>query len=229
MQDDDLKVQSAYGFEYNIKIAGIGARSYAYTIDWHIRVLGALAWILLAMLIAFLIEGLGSDTEAYGWFLFLPAAAIYFLYHPVLELAMQGNTPGKKYAKVRVLTKEGGIPTPTAILVRNVMRVLDSLPLFYVIGIVCCVVTRQQVRVGDLAAGTLLVYHQEEGSVSEEVEETDSADLSIREREVIKKLLDRWDDLTVETRSELGVKALEKFGRPTSVADIRAELESILS
>ncbi len=95
-----------------------------------------------------------------SWFIYvaLPAAGIYFLYHVVLEIVMHGRTPGKRMAGVRLVTRNGSAPTVAAYLVRNVFRLVDSFPLFYGVGLVASMITRDDVRVGDLAAGTLLVY-----------------------------------------------------------------------
>src|SRR5690606_18924459 len=88
----------------------------------------------------------------------LPATAIYLLYHPVLEVAMRGRTPGKRIAGVRVVRRDGGVPGVGALLVRNVFRLVDSLPFLYCVGLTAAVLTEHSVRIGDMAAGTLLVY-----------------------------------------------------------------------
>ena len=91
----------------------------------------------------------------------LPSLAIYFLYHPILEVALQGQTPGKRIAGVRVVAlAHGGAPGIGAILIRNVFRLVDSLPFLYAIGLVTTIVTRHAVRIGDIAAGTVLVYDE---------------------------------------------------------------------
>ena len=71
------------------------------------------------------------------WFgtVVLPALAIYFLYHPVLELAMRGRTPGKRSAGIHVVTRDGSAPSAGALLVRNVFRLIDSLPVAYGVGL----------------------------------------------------------------------------------------------
>ncbi len=88
----------------------------------------------------------------------LPAMAIYFLYHPLVELAMRGRTPGKRMAGVRIVNRLGGTPSTLALLIRNGFRLIDSLPLFYGVGLLTTFFTAQRVRLGDLAAGTLLVH-----------------------------------------------------------------------
>src|SRR6185437_4647965 len=127
-----------------------GNRSYAFIEDWLIRVLVALAWFSLAL---FLIraEGVHAKLVYLGG---LPALAIYLLYHPVLEVLTHGRTPGMRHAGVRLVTRSGGTPGVTALLIRNVFRLIDMLPSLYLLGLVCCFLTRERVRIGDLAAGT---------------------------------------------------------------------------
>ena len=135
-------------------LAGPGSRSYAFLIDWHIRVLAALLWIFVAILARPPSWSLSSPAIRIA---ILPALAIYFLYHPVVELLMRGQTPGKRRAGVRVVARGGGEPGFGAILIRNALRLIDALPLFYAVGLICTVVTDERVRIGDMAAGTRLV------------------------------------------------------------------------
>src|SRR5690606_4225634 len=90
----------------------------------------------------------------------LPATALYLLYHPVLEVLMRGRTPGKRMAGVRIVKRDGGVPGSVALLVRNIFRLIDFLPFFYFVGLVTTMLTRHCVRLGDIAAGTLLVYDE---------------------------------------------------------------------
>ena len=138
-------------------IAGPGSRSYAFLIDWHIRLLAALAWILAGLLVHRPDWNLRSTGF---WVVFGPALAIYLLYHPVVELAMHGQTPGKRYAGVRVVGRDGRDPGVRAILVRNALRLIDGLPFGYAVGLVVSVVTTDRVRLGDLVAGTRLVVRE---------------------------------------------------------------------
>src|SRR6202008_2402288 len=96
------------------------------------------------------------------WFVLVvtPAAATYFLYHIGLEIAMHGRTPGKRMAGVHIVARDGGSPSIGALLTRNVFRLVDSLPLFYGVGLIATLVTRDHVRIGDMAAGTLLAYER---------------------------------------------------------------------
>ena len=160
--EDQLKIQSVTGADLEFDIAGPGGRSYAFIIDWHIRFLVATAWYLA---VALFYEGPGEwfdvdevSATTFFYVAALPSMIIYFLYHPVLEIAMDGRTPGKRFAGVRIVTHEGQSPDVMSHLIRNAFRLVDSLPGVYMIGLVTTVFTNNSVRFGDLAAGTLLIY-----------------------------------------------------------------------
>jgi len=220
-------------------IAGPGARSYAFVIDWHIRLLLALVWFLVSHLL--LVGALAPlDTDAvdatrYVYLAILPAAGIYFLYHPVLEIAMRGSTPGKRLAGVRILTLGGQVPGVRAHLVRNLLRVLDSLPVCYLVGLVATAVTENSVRIGDLAAGTVLVYDPEAGGdrfdappVNPEAASRLGADTAA----LCRDLLHRWDALDPGQRQRMATKLLAKldpdFREGDGKDDLKARLQRLL-
>src|SRR5450631_2203760 len=161
MTDDRLSVESVTGVDLTLNIAGPGSRSYAFVIDWHIRLLLALAWLcgswLLVKIIGVTLSPAAASSKLMAIVALAPAAGIYLFYHPVLEVLMRGRTPGKRRAGVRIVTRNGGTPSLGALLIRNIFRLVDSLPFFYVVGLASCFITEQRVRIGDLAAGTLLV------------------------------------------------------------------------
>ena len=130
-----LHVASATGVDLALRIAGLGGRSYAFVIDWHIRVAAAIAWLGIGSLLLFgdLLPRAGGGAALYG--VLLPALAIYALYHPVLEVAMGGQTPGKRLAGLRIVTLDGRVPTTGALVVRNLLRLVDSLPALYAVGL----------------------------------------------------------------------------------------------
>lgn len=224
MSTPTITLQSITGVDVELRIAGPGSRSYAFVIDWHIRLLLALAWLLggLVFYTGQLVFVDGGMPRSGGFYLsvIVPAAAIYLLYHPVLEIAMHGRTPGKRMAGVRLVSRTGDIPSPGALLVRNVFRLLDSMPFAYVIGLICVVFTEQNVRIGDLAAGTLLVLDAEEsdksfGSLSAA---TGPGGLSPQAADLAHELLDRWQTLDSATRDNLARTLIARID-PTSSAE----------
>jgi len=230
----DLTVDSVTGIDVALPVAGAGARAFAFLIDWHIRLILAVAWFVPAALIykgsLSLAAPLDNDPRWFGAVL-APALAIYFLYHSVLELAMRGRTPGKRMAGVRVISRDGGTPEAGALLARNVFRLIDSLPLCYGVGLIATIVTREHVRIGDMAAGTLLAY---EGAATPlALAAAPSARLDAVGAEVIAELLARWSTLAPPARVQLARQVLARYQADvdSTTADdsaLRAQLERLV-
>jgi uncharacterized RDD family membrane protein YckC len=235
---ETLRIPSITGIDVELKIAGPGARSFAFVVDWHIRALVALTWFLasIAALVGLsrLVSALGEANAAIVFFAVIPTAAIYFLYHPVLEVLMHGRTPGKRFAKVRIVSlADGATPSIGALLIRNVFRLVDSLPSLYAFGLMMTMFTKNAVRLGDIAAGTVLVF--------EEVERADTLDtltsgattrLGLAEAQLVRDLLDRWRELDPTVREGLGRKLLAKHGIDAawdSDVECEAKLRALLT
>ena len=75
----------------------------------------------------------------------------------VLEWYWRGQTVGKRLLRLRVIDAQGLRLQPSQIVIRNLLRFVDLLPLFYVVGGVACLVSRRGQRLGDLAANTIVV------------------------------------------------------------------------
>ena len=212
-----LRIQSVTGVDLELSIAGPGARAYAFVIDWHIRVLLALAWYVVGtyLVLGTLVVAEAPDpdfrllmTLAAG-----PALGIYVLYHPVLELVMRGRTPGKRMAGVRIVAATGEVPGVTAILVRNVLRLVDSLPVGYMVGLMCTLFTDRSVRIGDMAAATLLVYDRD-GYADTGATAAPAAvgQHGVASAELATDLLARWDTLDEARRRELARRLIISMG-----------------
>ena len=215
-----LTIDSVTGVEVSLPVAGPGARSYAFLIDWHIRLLLGFAWYVTAYLLyngrLSLAAPATNDARWFGGVL-APALAIFLLYHYVLELLMQGRTPGKRIAGVRIVGRDGGAAGIGPLLTRNVFRLIDSLPIFYGIGLIAVMITRDKVRIGDMAAGTLLIY--DTGVVqlpAETVVLSPNARHDPVAAEAIAELLERWPSLFSSARRQLALKLLARCGVPTS-------------
>jgi uncharacterized RDD family membrane protein YckC len=214
----DLVVDSVTGVDLTLPVAGPGARSYAFLIDWLIRASLFTAWYGVAALLYnrrwTFIAPLNPDAK---WFVLVvtPAAAMYFLYHFVLEIAMHGRTPGKRMAGIHIATRTGGSPGIGALLTRNVFRLVDSLPLLYGVGLVAAFATRDHVRIGDMAAGTILVYERPDIVLPERTTTAATSRalaLSRSDAEVITELLTRWPQLESEARQHLAAAILARHG-----------------
>lgn len=201
MDREQLRIAGLTGVEITLDVAGPGSRTFAFVIDWHIRALLALAWLLVA---AVFLRGFAPATKVFNALLSVPALAIYFLYHPFLEILTR-STPGKRMAGVRIVTRQGGTPSVGAMLVRNLFRLVDSLPTLYLVGLVACLLSAQRVRVGDMAAGTLLVLSDPEAERSLRIlsSQLSKTGLAPNLLELANDLLQRWPWLDTLQRDQI--------------------------
>lgn len=237
MAAEELNISGLTGVAMTLPVAGPGTRSYAFIIDWHIRLLVALTWLLLGWLVKL---GVGSTfgSSLFTLVVVVPAALIYLFYHPVLELLMHGRTPGKRMAGARIVTLEGGTPGTGALLMRNVFRLIDSLPGVYLVGLVCCMFTEQRVRIGDLAAGTVLVLDDPKAnrSLGTLGKLAQSSRLDPDTAALVQDLLERWSELRDgrgETLARKLLGSLETGLDPAQLATLdsaalRSRLEALL-
>lgn len=223
---------------FDVEIAGLGSRSYAFIIDWHIRVLAVMAWFIAAGLLAS--GGLGGLIDSDNWAglltmtVLLPAAAMYFLYHPILEVAMRGSTPGKRMAGVCIVTTDGRPAGSGALLLRNLFRILDCMPGVYAVGILSVLFTRCSVRVGDLAAGTLLTFSQPREDADLSLAAINSP-VPLRSAQLMQELLARWNDIEPEKRQNLAWRLLRGLpaghdlpAEDCNDRDLRAHLKTLV-
>jgi uncharacterized membrane protein SpoIIM required for sporulation/uncharacterized RDD family membrane protein YckC len=139
-----------------VPLAGLGERALAYAID--------LAVLLAALLALLFVYNFWGDLEAdlsglgtAGLLVLLAAALVLLLGYDVLcEVAFAGRTPGKRLMKLRVLAASGRPPDALRSLLRNALRLVDFLPVFYGVGTVALFVTGTR-RLGDLLADTFVL------------------------------------------------------------------------
>jgi uncharacterized RDD family membrane protein YckC len=230
MATESLIITSATGVDVELAIAGPGSRSHAFIIDWHIRLLLGVIWFAAA---AYVQTGViylrAKSPEMIVTIAVLPALVIYALYHPVVELVMRGRTPGKRMAGVRIVNRLGGTPSTLALLIRNVFRLIDSLPFLYGVGLCTTLFTAQRVRLGDLAAGTLLVHDGD--SEAKALAQLGSLALnSSLDAGIValgNDLLLRWYDLHPPRRQELARDLLRRIATATGAANEMANLETL--
>jgi uncharacterized RDD family membrane protein YckC len=232
---DALSLETPTGVSLHVVLAGTGARAFAFIVDWLVRVALAAAWYVLAAVVYNRELSLAPPLDPEGaWFAVVvaPAAGLYFLYHPALEIAMRGRTPGKRIVGLRLIARNGSTPTLGALVTRNVFRLIDFFPLFYGMGLVATMLTRDRVRIGDLAAGTLLVYERRDATLLPHLGEAAfERQLGSAELEVMSELLGRWNELAPPARDRVARDLLARSGAPAveSASDdsLREALESV--
>lgn len=146
--DTTRGIETPEGIELRLPLAGPMVRVLAWSIDSTIRI-GV--YVLLGLLLSW-IEGLGSGV------FFILLFVVEWFYPVLFEVRRDGMTPGKKMLGIRVVHDDGTPIGWSASVVRNLLRFVDALPLFYVTGIVSMVVHPEFRRLGDLVAGSVVVY-----------------------------------------------------------------------
>jgi uncharacterized RDD family membrane protein YckC len=149
--EERTRIATPEGVELELVLAGLASRFMAEIVDAALIVLGVLALIAVAA-IAGGTAGLVIVSIAIGGLMLLSVC-----YHVAFEVLAAGRTPGKRINRLRVVMDGGGPVGLRASAVRNLLRLLEGPPLFYVPAVVAILATRRNQRLGDLAAGTLVV------------------------------------------------------------------------
>jgi hypothetical protein len=97
----------------------------------------------------------------------LLAFGLFWGYYILFETIWNGRSPGKRWVGLRVIKMDGTPINLTESIIRNFIRLIDFLPLNYGVGIVCMFLNKDSRRLGDLAAGTLVVFDQREVSLKD--------------------------------------------------------------
>lgn len=164
--DETLNINTPENVTFDYDIAGIASRFTAALIDTVLIVILQMVTNLLVLLVLSRFgDGTGIDNlEMLGAWVVGLVGLISFLflwgYYIFFEMLWNGQTPGKKAIKLRVIRSDGTAITLTESVIRNLVRLVDFLPAFYGIGTVSIFINRQTRRLGDLAAGTLVVHEK---------------------------------------------------------------------
>jgi len=148
--DTTRSIETPEGIALSLHLGGPVVRALAWSIDTFIR---TGIYIGLAILLGWM-DSLGS-----GIFMILLFLIEWF--YPVwFEVRQQGMTPGKRAMGIRVIHDDGTPIGWSASMVRNLLRFVDALPLFYVVGFTSMILHPEFRRLGDIVAGTVVIYPQ---------------------------------------------------------------------
>ncbi|GAB7533430.1 RDD family protein [Pseudomonas sp. 3A(2025)] len=146
--DTRLRIETPEGIDLILRPAGLVVRTLAFSIDLGVRGL-----LLLGIYLLFsLLDQLGVGLTAIALFL------LNWWYAVLFEVLNQGRTPGKQIMGLRVVHDDGTPVGWASSLIRNLLRVVDMLPFGYALGAITCLNHGHFKRMGDLAAGTLVIY-----------------------------------------------------------------------
>ncbi len=154
---DDLVVSTPERVAFQYEIAGIGSRFLAQFID--VLVITVIQIVLTIGAAA--LGGIFNSIQVFGLVELILTFILIAGYFLISEAAWNGQTLGKRYVRLRAVGDHGEPLTIGQAAIRNLVRVVDFLPAFYAIGIVTMFSNSRAKRLGDFAAGTLVVRDRE--------------------------------------------------------------------
>ena len=224
---DKLIIDTPEQVHLEFTLAGIGSRFMALLIDTLLQALVYFGVFLLAVFIIGIAPGvtighLGTWAAAITvLFLF----CIYWGYFATFETLWKGQTPGKRYAGIRVIKDSGRPITAFEAIARNLLRVVDQIPGIYVVGITCMFLNKRNRRLGDFVAGTVVVHETsalETQPFFNTKEKGDlvlyqAARLTIQEIELIEAFLLRRLDIPPELRQQNAARIADMIGNKLGI------------
>jgi uncharacterized RDD family membrane protein YckC len=209
---DKLIIDTPEQVHLEFVLAGIGSRFMAAFLDTLI--LAGLALLVaigegLWLSRPLLGEGSSIWVRALATLLFF---VIFWGYYIVFEIFWKGQTPGKRWAGIRVIKDSGRPMNPFEAVARNLVRFVDYLPGFYGIGVLTMLLNSRNQRLGDIVAGTLVVHETSDREASlffntarnPGLAMPQAANLTLQEADLIETFLARRLDIPPEVRRQNG-------------------------
>jgi uncharacterized RDD family membrane protein YckC len=196
MIDTRRPIQTPEGVELGLRVAGPVPRAYAWIIDLFIRTAIYIVFVLV-------LSVLGN----FGMGLFLIIVFLLEWFYPVFfELYKQGATPGKRSMGIKVVNDDGTEVTLQSSLIRNLLRGIDFLPFLYGFGLITMLFNQDFKRLGDFAAGTIVIYQdklKEAAPIMQEAPKTPPVPLTASEQKAVIQFAERLNLFTPQRCSEL--------------------------
>jgi len=218
-----VEVTTGESVAFSYELAGLGSRFLAVFIDLVIQGAIATAALSLFLWIGYAVGGgrtapLGSEFGKVGsaiaiGAMILAGFLIFFGYFILFEWAWNGRTPGKRLVGIRVV-RDGGFPVDfSSSVIRNVVRVLEVGLGFYVLSTIAALISPQNRRLGDMAAGTIVVRDRAFAGGVPNVAPARSdplvRDLGAAERELVQRYVERRSSLADAPRRALALEIAE--------------------
>ena len=226
-----MTIQTPEGVDLMLTLAGVGSRFASAIVDYLIQ---AALLVALALLLFGGVSLGGGDSGA-GLLValyFIVSFLVFVGYDITFEVLNSGQTPGKRMNGLRVVRTEGQPVNFITSAIRNVLRVIDWLPFSYAAGAVSILVTSHNQRLGDLAAGTIVVRARKPASkpvvaatftvaLPADLAAWDTTAITAEELAAVRSFLERRNDLELGVRNALA--ATLASGLRGKVAGVPAE------
>lgn len=213
------------GLQYDI--AGLGSRGAAAVVDSAIQVGGMLVLGGGVLGASVLLSSAGLDVPGLAALavVIVGVALVTLGYFIIFEIVWSGQTPGKRLLGVRVIRESGYPIRPADAVVRNLVRIVDGLPAAYAAGIVTMLLNARSKRLGDFAAGTIVVREGPRGPLAVPAEHAPGAPgapgvaLSAADATLVRDFLVRRAGMQPAARAELARQLAAAIARRYGLAD----------
>jgi uncharacterized RDD family membrane protein YckC len=205
---DKLTIDTPEQVHLEFVLAGVGSRFMAAFLDSVIQAVLYLALFLLSLTWAS--AGFFGSGRSIWWFALVIFAGfcIYWGYYAIFESLWKGQTPGKRWAGIRVIKDSGRPINAFEAIGRNLARAVDVLPVFYGVGVIVMLLNVKHRRLGDYVAGTLVVHESSDREstiffntpTKTEFALHQAAGLTLQEAELIETFLARRLEIPPEVR-----------------------------
>ena len=148
-----LRIKTPEGITFSFQLAGPVVRCLAWIVDFFVIIAISQGVRILGQLAGFVSEDIAAAVATLGYFI------VSIGYGVATEWVWRGQTVGKRMAGLRVMDAQGLRLQFHQVLLRNLLRSVDMLPGFYLIGGLACYFSRRTQRLGDLAANTIVVHN----------------------------------------------------------------------
>jgi uncharacterized RDD family membrane protein YckC len=223
--EDRITIATPEGVDLELTLAGVGSRFLAAIVDLAIQLT-----LLVALGVTLLVADLGGEAGVAAFTLL--GFGLFAGYDVLFEVLASGRTPGKRLNGLRVVRVDGSAIGFVTSAIRNVLRLVDILPGWYLVGIIAILATRRNQRLGDLAADTIVVRERRaaERQTADaarppgELPGWDTSAVTRAELVAVQRFLDRRNEVAEEVRIRLAAELARTLrakvtGVPGELAD----------
>jgi uncharacterized RDD family membrane protein YckC len=228
---DKLTIDTPEQIPLEFPLAGIGSRFLAVALDTLIQVFGYLVLVLVFSWFAPDLAKIWPKGTTWAMaILIILGFVIYSGYFALFETVWNGQTPGKRAVRIRVIKDSGRPISVYEAVARNVIRIVDQFPGIYAVGIISVFISSRNKRLGDFVAGTVVV-HETALTELQPAWQADKAgiasaynvgQLSLGDLELMEAFLQRRYDLALDVRQRTAEQISTRMRQKLQVTQDRA-------
>ena len=241
--DDKLTIETPEQTSLEFPLAGVGSRCMALLLDTLIQIIITLVLILVMALLRYLSPGSASGLGLGGlWaqaIIYFAVFLLYYGYFAIFESVWNGQTPGKRVAHLRVIQESGRPLQVWQAFARNLMRIIDSIPGCYAVGMTSMLVSKQNRRLGDFVAGTVVIHERpltkiSVGWASDAPSATSgptlgASRLTLEEVRLIEAFLERRNSLAEDVRFRMARQIASRIANQLGMGEDRLRVAGVTS